>query len=823
MIALLGALVLFLGWFGFNAGAIAPGDPAFGRALINTGATASFGAFAGMLIGVWLDKGVFNPSRITSGLLGGLVASTAAVDLMSPQAAVVVGLLGGLLATWGGQWLLERWRLDDPLDVVATHGLPGILGTLAVAFVAPVEALPAGSRMAQLGVQVLGVAVVFGFTFGAARGVLWIIGRMTPLRVTDAQERLGLNHTEHGEALGAERLQQALQERIASNDALAAPITIEAGDESAELAHAMNRLLDRHDEARRVIRESAVRFQHFAETASDWLWETDRRFRFTFVSTHGEPPAPGFEQSSLAGRRLDEVVRLRGQGRLLMREAVRERRPLPLLEARLELSGVQSRLIEIRGVPFEDPEGNFLGYRGTFNDVTERRSAERRAAYLARHDELTGLSNRRALAEDTKGMLASLREGDALIVAAIDLDGFKAVNDGYGHPVGDELLRAVAQRLSDSIRSADRVYRTGGDEFVLTLAGFDCERVIADGLAWCTRLIATLSAPYQVHGHTLELGASVGIAIWPLHADNPDLLAHQADLALYAAKAEGKGRAVIFEAQMDEAAREQVRLERDLRDALSRGEFLLEYQPQYAADGTRLAGFEALLRWQHAELGRLSPALFIPMAERLHLMGEIGAFALNAACEFAATWPAPPGASAPSIAVNVSPSQFRQGQIVEDVRQALARTGLHPSRLELEITEDLLIEDFAGVRRILIELRELGVSVAIDDFGSGQASLQYLNQFPITKLKIDRSFVRGLTSDVRAQEITQSIVMLGHKLGCTVIAEGVEESEQSALLSQWQCDQMQGFMYARPMSEGDALALLAAGVGAVAEFTPSEA
>lgn len=803
--SLLGALILLVGWFGFNGGTVSPADERFASIMLATSAAGCFGAATGLIIGVWLDNGVFNPSRMCSGLLGGLVAITAGVHLAQAFEAAIVGVLGGAVATAGSHWLLHQRKLDDPVDVVATHGFAGVLGTLAVAFLASPEQLPTGSRLIQLATQMAGVAVVLVVAFLLAMITLKLVSRICVIRISDAQQKLGLNCTEHGEALGAERLQHALDDDLASGNTSSKNFIVDGDEDTQALAAAVNSLLDRNERARAQIEISHKRFEQFALTASDWLWETDVKLNLLHLSAHNQQIDPRLRQA-LSKRHWAKLLRYHPKDRASVLSALRERAEFRVSEAHLRMPDKSERLVEVRAIPYHDENGHFAGYRGTFHDVTERRLAERRAIFLSRHDSLTGLPNRRALSEDTHRMLNRYTSQGQISIIAIDLDGFKAVNDGYGHSAGDQLLQLVASRLQKSMGEGDVIYRTGGDEFVvLTNNNYNFPYELQ---TFCNKLIERISKPYRVDQHSFELGASIGMAQYPRHTTDTDRLLDLADLALYAAKDNGKGCALEFEPWMDDDARKHAFLEEALRDALRCDQFTLQYQPQYDRPGTTLMGFEALLRWNHPELGNVSPAIFIPVAERLNLMDEIGKYVLKTACEFASNWPVQTNIPAPTIAVNVSPSQLIKKDFIALLNTVLDETGLKPARLELEITEEMLISDFEYLRNTLLSIRNIGVKIAIDDFGSGQTSLRYLNNLPVDKLKIDRAFIQGIETDERAQEIAQSIVMLGHKLGCQVTAEGVELPAQAVILQRWRCDQMQGFMYAKPLSSTDAMNLL---------------
>ncbi len=805
VIALVGVLLLLFCWLGFNGGSISPSDPLLPRVLLNTLTGAAFGSIMGLIVGAWLDNGIFNPSRVCNGMIGGLVACTAAVNTMSTVEAIIIGTLGGALATWSAEVLLTKFKLDDPVDVVATHGIAGVFGTLAVAFVGPLSALPTGNRLHQLIVQSGGALLLLSFVAIITYCTLSLVRRFGTLRVSAEDEHLGLNYTEHGESIGSGRLQLALESRIQGTTGFNDRFDVASNDENSELASAMNQLLDKHEHARKQIHLSEKRFQHFAETASDWLWETDNQLSLVTIDTNTTSQHAEIELGLEAsiGKPFFELLQVTEQDHMLVRRCIEQQQATNTFEAKIKaLDGTHHAVVEVRGVPYYTLTGDFQGYRGTICDITPRKAAENRAIFLSLHDELTGLPNRRALSNRLKNLLeAADQNGLTAVVAGIDLDGFKSINDSYGHAAGDTLLKQVAQRLEACRRPDDLVFRTGGDEFVMVLTGFipDDAQKMAENI--CSNMITEVSREYIVDTNKVSIGASIGIALYPQHSDGSDNLALLADLALYAAKSQGKGRVITFEPKMDTDAKHRRQLEHDLRTAIAEHQFYLMYQPLLATSSEQLAGFEALIRWNHPLRGEIPPGSFIDVAEQLHLMDEIGEFVLREACLFASQWTYDSSQYTPIIAVNVSPDQLRNSGFTQLVKSILDETGLDPARLELEITENVLVHDMKQAQDVLLELTTLGVSIAIDDFGSGQTSLRYLNKFPISKLKIDRSFIRHLCADNKAAEITRSIVDLGRKLGVSVLAEGVEEQGQLNILKNWDCDQVQGFLFSKPVRQ----------------------
>ena len=426
-------------------------------------------------------------------------------------------------------------------------------------------------------------------------------------------------------------------------------------------------------------------------------------------------------------------------------------------------------------------------------DVTERRRAEAQIVHMARHDALTGLANRTQCRE---ALVSRLRAPDASVaLLVVDLDHFKIVNDTYGHAVGDILLEQVATRMVASAPAGSLIARLGGDEFAVVLpAGLNMPEVITAAVG----IVAAMREPFRVEDHRLLIGATVGVAAAPLHARDAEALIRFADLALYSAKAEQRGTVVLFEPEMDTAARERHQLENDLRQAVRSGGLEVHYQPLVDLQTGRTQGYEALVRWNHPERGQIGPDQFIPLAEETGLIDQIGQFVLNTACAEAATW-----TSGEILAVNVSPVQFRNANLLRVVTQALAVSQLPPGRLEIELTEAVLIQKAPQVAATMTSLRSLGVGISMDDFGTGYSSLSYLLNYPFTKIKIDKSFVSSLDTKPDSQAIVKAIIGLGGSLGMTVTAEGIEEGDVLDFLKGEGCGQGQGYLFgaARPAQQ----------------------
>jgi diguanylate cyclase (GGDEF)-like protein len=444
------------------------------------------------------------------------------------------------------------------------------------------------------------------------------------------------------------------------------------------------------------------------------------------------------------------------------------------------------RIVSVANHPMADG-----GWVATHEDVTEEKRAEERIVHVAHHDALTGLPNRILFSEQLRQALKRVRRGERLAVLYIDLDRLKRVNDTLGHPIGDKLLKGVADRLRGCIRDIDTVARLSGDEFAVIQSSIDRP---SDAAALATRIRAAIREPIDLNGHQVVVDTSIGISIAPNDGTELDELLKTADIALYEAKNTGRGTYCFYETEMNERMQVRGKLEQDLRSALANGEFELFYQPIVGLQDNKITSFEALLRWRHPERGMISPAEFIPIAEEMGLIIPLGEWVLRTACAEAATWP-----SDIKVSVNVSSLQLTNKNLVNVIISALASARVPADRLELEITESVFIQNTFANLSTLKKLHELGIKFAMDDFGTGYSSLGYLLSFPFSKIKIDRSFISGLSDTNESRAIVRAVADLARNLSMIVTAEGVETDRQLEQVRLLGCSEMQGYLFSHPL------------------------
>jgi diguanylate cyclase (GGDEF)-like protein/PAS domain S-box-containing protein len=560
-------------------------------------------------------------------------------------------------------------------------------------------------------------------------------------------------------------------------------------------------------ESRRLAREARERvaaraediLRSFEETGQGWFWETDRRGLITYISPKAAKVL-GTTAEALCGEPLSKIVDHHGERHDVgstLGFHLSARSGFHDIEVRAATRD-EERWWALTGRPVYDTYANFCGFRGHGTDLTEKRRSEQQVSRLAHYDSLTGLANRVQMSKALEQILAapSVRER-ACAVLMLDLDRFKQVNDTLGHPAGDALLKHVAQRLERVIGAAGRCGRLGGDEFQVIVPGQQ-SRAALGYLA--NEIITALSQPYAIQSQTVVIGASVGIVLAPDHGATSDELVRNVDLALYAAKDAGRGCFRFYAEDLHAAAEERAELEQDLRDAMAKGELEIYYQPVVYAPTERIAGFEALLRWNHPRRGWIAPSKFVPIAEDAGLIDRLGQWALRTACRDLARWP-----KSIRCSVNVSALQFANPELPTIVANALAHAGVAPSRLELEITESVFLNDTVGTEAMFKALKRVGVRLALDDFGTGYSSLGYLKKAPFDKIKIDRGFVQGATEPgSRNGAIIASITSLAEALQMDTTAEGVETLDELELVRLLGCSHVQGHVYFHPMNADEA-------------------
>ncbi|SHH04189.1 EAL domain-containing protein [Massilia sp. CF038] len=548
----------------------------------------------------------------------------------------------------------------------------------------------------------------------------------------------------------------------------------------------------------RALQESEQRFRQLVSMSSDWYWEQDADLRFVNI-TGGIAEKGGIASERLIGRTRWETVEGMadsdwGQAHMAVLQA---REPFANFEYATRVENGEMRWFCINGEPLFDQDGVFCGYRGTGTDITSRKVTEQRIHHIAQHDVLTGLPNR-SLLQDRLGQAVAYaaRSGHSVWVMLLDLDRFKYVNDSMGHKAGDVLLMTIAARLRASLRDTDTVARLSGDEFVILLTEHDDEQLSPEIVQ---RLMGAVARPVMLGTKEFFVTCSIGVAVCPTDGAVADGLIEHADIAMYRAKKLGRNNFQFYTPAMNEEALERVRIETALRSALERNEFVLHYQPQVDLATGLVVGMEALLRWQHPELGMVPPDRFVSVAEETGLIVAIGAWVMRTACADNKRWQ-DLGLGMLRVAVNLSARQFASPNLAADIGAVLDATGLAADYLEIELTESLFMSDVTESVETLHGMKALGVSLSIDDFGTGYSSLSYLSRFPIDVLKIDRSFVSGINEADGQAPIVASIIALAHNLQLTVIAEGVETLDQIAYLRRHGCDQMQGYYFSRPLA-----------------------
>jgi len=588
------------------------------------------------------------------------------------------------------------------------------------------------------------------------------------------------------------------------------------------LSHRVRYLL-RAGKAFRNLRQSEKRLSIAQNIASlgNWDWDIDKNSVYCSDQMYRIFGLPSEEATANYKTFLERVhPDERDSVKNLVRMALQAKKPYSI-DYRIVLPGGVCRNVHEQADVVHDEKGNPVSMHGTVQDITERINAEEKIRFLAYYDGLTGLPNRQLFLEHfNQALYAAQRDGSKVALLYLDLDRFKRINDTLGHSAGDILLKEISICLTDNIRSADIVAkaclpckpgvtlsRLGGDEFAILLSRL-AEEEQAGRVA--QRILDLLSLPIMIAGQEVYISGSIGITLFPSDGEDADTLLRNADVAMYHAKESGRNSFQFFSAQMNQRAMEKLSIETDLKKALERNELLLYYQPQIDLQTGKVVGVEALIRWQHPRLGMVSPVMFIPIAEESGLIVDIGQWVLLEACRQAMLWQQA-GFAPVRMGVNISSLQFKQQNLASLVRRVLQETGFDARYLDLELTESAIMQNVSHINDTLIELKEIGVNLSVDDFGTGYSSMSYLKRFPLDTLKIDRSFVMDITTDVNDAAIIKAIIVLAKSLGLKTIAEGVETSEQLAFLQEQRCDEMQGFLISRPLPDREVERFLVAG------------
>lgn len=670
-----GTLMLFVGWIGFNGGSTLSASEEVAGIVLNTVLAGSAGGAAAYAWFHFAERAAY-PEKATNGMIGGLVAITAGCHLLDPGASILVGAIGGLVASWSNRLLESHFRLDDAVGAVGAHGVAGVFGTLALVFLAPESLLPAGTRASQFLVQLLGVSVNFAWSFGAGLILVSLLNRLFAVRVDARTELHGLNVGEHEAHMGAAHVEQAMRKLVTGDADLSMRLDINPGDDAQDLAAVFNDLMDNlehaerkrsHENERRRSAEEANRLAAFADaTFEAILLASDRRI---IDSNSAAEALFGYRADELRGREIKELFPASNRRSALAHLEDDTGRP-----SETNVNTAEGNCIPVefrcRSIDYAGKKTQVLA----FADLRERRRAEERIYHLAMHDPLTDLPNRSNFNQRLRELLALAEDGaTSIALLMIDLDMFKNINDLYGHPSGDAVIVAVAERLRDASGPGDCIARLGGDEFAFIQSHIDFPAQAAD---LAHRLLRAISEPVLLPtGDTIRPGASIGVAIAPRDTIDAEELFHCCDVSLYAAKNNGRNTYAIYEPGMGEELRRRQKMEEDLKVAVDEGQFELYFQPRFDVSSQSITSYEALLRWKHPERGSVSPAEFIPIAEQSNIIVKIGEWALQQACEIAARHLA--GAS---VSVNVSPRQFQAKGFVDMVKRALHATGLrHPA------------------------------------------------------------------------------------------------------------------------------------------------
>lgn len=813
-LSVLGAFLLWFGWFGFNGGSTLQLSENIPLILLNTCLAAIFGGW-GASFAKWLTIRVLDVGMAINGVLGGLVGITASCHIVSPVAAVVIGGVAGLIV-YGSTEVLERYRIDDAVGAVPVHLFAGVWGTLSVAlFGTPGQWNNGLDFLQQLSVQITGISVIGAYTFTVSYLLLKWINRHYPLKVTPEAEQLGLNVTEHHATTESFELLAAMQAQQERGD-FSASVRVEPFTEVGQIAQQYNRVLARvnqeigqRQQALDAYQVSETRKGAILNSALDCIVTIDHNG----VILEFNPAAEkcfGYSRARILGRNFIDLFVIDQDKSAFLSNLQSE-----FTDGSLLLNHHNRVLLRrIHGVEFpaeltittvsigiaRDKEFNFH-----IRDITRQLQLQNKMEQLAFHDPLTGLYNRSYFYDKLSQEIAfAARHQTCVALMFLDLDQFKKINDSLGHKAGDHLLCTVGHRLLNGVRESDVVCRWGGDEFVVLLPGFEKHSALCRK---ADEILALIRKPIDYAGKTIYALTSIGIALSPDGKVQPDQLIQHADMALYHAKEQGRDTYCFFMPEMEEEINKHFHYATQLHRALDERQFFLEYQPKVCCKSNQIVGFEALLRWHHPEEGFIPPSRFIGILESSTLINDVTLWVIEQVCQQLHEWKHQ-GLPLMPVAINISAKDLLVDDFYSSVEGILHQYHIDGKWIEMEITETILAKNTEECLSAMHQLRKLAIKFSIDDFGIGYSSMSYIKKFPVDTLKIDREFVKECDTDKEDAAICRAIIALGKSLGLQIVAEGIETESQLAFLQAARCDIYQGFLYSRALPAKEISALL---------------
>lgn len=785
-----GAALMAVGGIGFSVGNTSIYSGELGSAIFNVLVATGVSVTLGVALGFFAPRKVMYPTILLS-MIGGLSSVLGNAQHLTVAGVALIALTASVASIAVARIIYARSKTHKVIIYYTSLGIGSLIGLFGFTTALPADHALAGFSLDNFILQAVGALLTIFWAF--LSGLLLFTSFKFTKQFRKADE-IDLNETPIVSTIS--QMENLIGKLVWHDAKLDERLPVRDNDPQERLASLFNTFLDKlqSDEKRRKISETSNSKQQ--EELSKLATFAEGAFEGLAISTDGII----VECNHVLYELLDyQAGEMRGTSLLShvapdyrekARESILANEPTPNEVMLLSKSGERIP-IEVRGRLMEVADENLRV--SAVRDMRKQKEDEARILHLAQHDMLTGLPNRTYFRERFQKAIENQANAEESISAVmlLDLDRFKDINDLYGHPIGDKLIQTVARRLNACVTHHDTVARLGGDEFAIIQVNL---KTTAEVGLLTNKILEVLSKPIHVGNNiTVRTSASIGIALIPDHGTDPDELMSKADIALYEAKEAGRNTFAFFEDKMEEAILLRRTMEGDLRNALENEELQLHFQPQARSDTRSIVGFEALLRWNHPEKGQIGPNNFIPVAEESGLIIPIGRWVLNEACAQASQWP-----ERYRVGVNLSPVQFCDEYLIQEVEGALARSGLSPERLELEITESVLIHDDRRALNTLRQLKELGITIALDDFGTGYSSLSYLRRFPFDRLKIDRSFVSGVTQTPELAAIIRAVIDLGQALGMEVIAEGVETEPELELLRNESCDEVQGFLIGRP-------------------------